>query len=213
MVDSYTVKDEGDKMIIPDDLIEVCGNIFAGEYDINYTKPDPVILDIGANVGAFTRWAKYKWPAATIHAYEPLPDCTEYLEKNVEDLENVFVHKVAVGSKAETRHLYYGGNSRAMNSFEKSDYTRDYGVPVQVIDAKTLPTADVVKCDTEGSEVEILGNLQFDPHVIMAEYHSLKDRRTIEEMFADKYTLLEFKLSNLRTGNLKFIRSDIIKVV
>lgn len=200
-------------MLIPDDLIEVCGKVFAGEYDINYSKPNPVILDIGANIGAFTRWAKYRWPDSTIYAYEPSPDCMHYLMKNVQDLKYVFVNHCAVGQRSGTQMLYRGLNNSAMSSLKKTEYTQNDSVEVSVKSASSLPVADIVKCDTEGSEVEILRGLQFDPHVLLIEYHTLRDRKIIEEMYSEKYTLFEFKLGNLRTGNLKFIRNDIIKVV
>lgn len=197
-------------MVIPDDMIEVCGEVFSGEYEIDYLKQDAIILDIGAGVGAFTRWAKYRWADSTIYAYEPDPDYYKYLEKNVEDLDKVFIHQSAVGSRNETRKLYLGGNSRAMNSFKKSEYTLDSGIDVQVLGVDSLPKADIVKCDTEGAEIEILENLQYDPHVILVEYHSLENKSRLEQMYADRYMLFEFKLGTFRTGILKFVREDIV---
>lgn len=197
-------------MVIPDDMIEVCGEVFSGEYEIDYLKQDAIILDIGAGVGAFTRWAKYRWVDSTIYAYEPDPNCYKYLEKNVEDLEKVFIHKSAVGSESGVRRLYLGGNSRAMNSFEKPIYTLKEGVDVQVIGADTLPKADIVKCDTEGAEIEILENLPYNPHVVLVEYHSLENKSRLEQMYADRYMLFEYKLGTFRTGILKFVREDIV---
>lgn len=198
-------------MIIPDDMIEVTGKIFGGEYDIpRYVKTDPVILDIGAGIGGFTRWAKYRWYNATVYAYEPLPECAEFFLKNTEDLKNVFFEQCALGAKSDKRMLYYGGNTRAMNSFEKSEYTRDYGVEVLVKSAKEAPYADIVKCDTEGAEIEILSNIPYDPHIILVEYHSLKDRDTLEQMYADKYIQMESRFDTFRSGNLKFALKDMV---
>ena len=200
-------------MIIPDDMIECTGKVFAGEYDVvQYVKKNPVILDIGAGIGAFTRWAKYRWPESIIYAYEPLPACAEFFIKNTDDLKGIFFHHTAVGAESGTRMLYYGGNTRAMNSFEKSPQTRDYGVQVSVKTAKELPKADIVKCDTEGAEIEILDNLTFDPHVILVEYHSLRNKQVLEEMYADKYIQIEHKFDTLSTGNLKFLNKEIITV-
>lgn len=197
-------------MIIPDDMVEACGKVFGGEYDVSYNNNKPIILDIGANVGAFSKWAKYRWSEAIIHAYEPLPQCFEYLTKNTEHLDNVHCHRVAVGSRSETRTIYYGSLNRGMSSFDKGDYTKDYGIDVQVIGADTLPRADIIKCDTEGAEIEILENIQFDPHVILVEYHSMRNRKRLEELFLDRYTLFGFKYSDMNAGTLKFVRTDII---
>lgn len=198
-------------MLIPDDMIEVCGKIFGGEYNVDYNNPKPTILDIGANVGAFTRWAKYKWPNSTIHAYEPLPECVEYLVKNTNDLKGVFIHQCAVDAAPGVRKLYYGTDSRGMSSFEKSEYTRDHGVEVSVVAASTLPRADIVKCDTEGSELGILMSLGFEPDVVLVEYHSLDDKKRIEKMYSDKYILFEFDLMSLRCGTMKFIKESTVR--
>ena len=49
-------------MIIPDDMITHIAKIFNGEYNVGYNNPNPTILDIGANIGGFARWANYRWP-------------------------------------------------------------------------------------------------------------------------------------------------------
>lgn len=201
------------EMLIPDDMIEACGKIFSGEYDIEYSNPTPTILDIGANVGAFSRWAKYKWPNSTIHAYEPLDQCYKYLLKNTASLQNVFCHQVAVGAKSETRTIYYGTGNRGQSSFNRTPQTRDYGVDINVIAANTLPYAHIVKVDTEGAELEILQNISFDPDIILIEYHSASDRITLEEMYSEKYYNFEHKFMNPWSGNLKFINTSIIKIV
>jgi FkbM family methyltransferase len=84
-------------MIVPDDMIEACGHVFDGEYDVPYDKPDMVILDIGANIGSFAVWAKYRWPSSTIHCYEPISVNYELLLQNVAEKEKVICHNVAIG--------------------------------------------------------------------------------------------------------------------
>src|SRR5215470_12198605 len=59
-----------------------------GEYEIPYQHPNPVILDIGANVGGFAAWASQRWPASLIHCYEPLPDNFALLQKNLAPLQD-----------------------------------------------------------------------------------------------------------------------------
>ena len=197
-------------MYLPDDMIEACGKIFAAEYDVPYFNPAPVILDIGANVGCFTRWAKYRWPESIIYAYEPLPDCIEYLVKNTEDTKGVFITQCAIGARSETRKMYHGGENRGMSSFNQSEYTRSTSIDVSVKPAFQLPNADIVKCDTEGAEIEILSGLSFKPDVILVEYHSQANMDTLLKMYKAEYTLYEYKLMTLSAGNLKFIKSDIL---
>lgn len=201
------------EMLIPDDMIWDCGQIFDGSYDIEYNHPSPTILDIGANIGCFARWAKYRWPDCTINSYEPLDQCWPYLIKNTASLKNVTCHNVAVGSKTETRKIYYGTVSRGMSSFNKSGMTRDYGTEIDVIAASTLPQSNIVKVDTEGAEIEILENLSFEPDVLLIEHHTISDRKKIQSMYAHTYTMFEYKMMNLNIGTLKFVKNSIIKVI
>lgn len=195
-------------MIIPDDMIEACGKVFAGEYDVNYSHGNPTILDIGANVGAFTRWARYRWPYSVIHAYEPLPDCISFLQKNTEDMENVTIHQCAVSSESGTSRLYYGTSNRGMSSLSRLETTRDHGVDVEVAAAASLPEAHIVKCDTEGAEVDILTNLSFDPSVVLVEYHSMENRSVLENFYSDKYYLVEYQFMSIHCGTMKFINKS-----
>ncbi len=51
-----------------------CADVLNGSYDVPFNPPiAPTILDLGANIGAFTRWAAERWPRCTIHCYEPHP--------------------------------------------------------------------------------------------------------------------------------------------
>lgn len=197
-------------MIIPDDMIEACGHIFAGEYDIEYQKRTITILDIGANIGAFAVWATYKWPNANIFCYEPIDMNYEYLIKNTADKEKIKCFNVAVGANEERcRHMYYGRDNRGQCSFYKSPEQRDHGTVVNVIPAADLPAADIVKLDVEGAEIEILENIKIKPDIYLIEYHSPAKRVKIAEILSD-YTLVESKMGNLTRGGLKYIKTETI---
>ena len=93
------------------------------------------------------------------------------LKKNLAPVEgkSVSLYNFAVGNPELTR-LHLGRN----NCGEASFY--DIG------DAK----AHIVKIDTEGSEVDILERLgSFDHDVILLEYHSEANRRTIDALLGD----------------------------
>src|ERR1700722_5793247 len=55
------------------------------------------IIDVGANIGQFTIAAAKAFPCAHIHSFEPLPDCTTILRRNVSRLKYVTVHSMALG--------------------------------------------------------------------------------------------------------------------
>lgn len=58
------------------------------------------ILDIGANTGQSVITFRQAFPEATIHAFEPLPDCFNELSINVSGIEKVELHNIAVSDQA-----------------------------------------------------------------------------------------------------------------
>lgn len=167
------------------------------EYDIpglEFDEP-PVILDIGACIGAFAVWAEERWPGASVLCYEPHPDNLKLLHQNVKAWQVV---RCAVGAKSGTATLFAGRNS-ACHSLsvdgpgviegKRGGHTcmgnRDTSVPV--LGAHLLPPCDILKVDTEGSEVDILQNY---PHLakcqaVVLEWHSKKDREQLCRIMAD----------------------------
>jgi FkbM family methyltransferase len=55
------------------------------------------IIDVGANVGQFAIATAKIFPMASIHSFEPNPDCVVKLQKNITPLGNVSVYPVALG--------------------------------------------------------------------------------------------------------------------
>src|SRR5688572_9508345 len=120
------------------------------EYDMlmNYGYP-PAILDLGANVAAFSIWASHRWPGAIIHAYEPHPENIKLYEENLEGYPNIHLHKVGVG-KPGLRPLFNGKNNEGEHSFLKvMNNPCATGQHIEVIDPLTLPEADILKMDIE----------------------------------------------------------------
>jgi len=71
---------------------------------------------------------------------------------------------------------------------------------------------DVLKIDTEGSEVEILESLRpYLPYVgiLMIEFHSEKDRRNIDALL-ETHVLFNANICQPNLGIVKYINSRII---
>ena len=158
--------------------------VLGGEYDIPYRHNSPVILDIGANVGSFAAWALKRWPGCYVHCYEPLPDNFALLKRNLGQFEgrSVSLYNFAVGDPSLTR-LYLGRNNCGEASFyDIGEQTTDT-VEVETRAPSVLPKAQIVKIDTEGSEVDILARMaSLDFDAIMLEYHSEANRRKGERL-------------------------------
>ena len=196
-------------MKITDDMNDHVMKVMNGEYNVPYNAINPVILDIGANIGSFTRWASARWKGANIHSYEPMPETYALLVENTDDLPNVRTHNVAVGAENTNKLMFKGlhniGESSLFQIGEQSDET----VQISMIKAQELPQAHIVKIDTEGAEVEILENLGFQPHVVMLEYHSEAKRRRVDELLIH-YKLVKSETKIPNRGVLIYVHKQLL---
>jgi methylase of polypeptide subunit release factors len=70
--------------------------VLAGEYESGHVGEQLRVLDIGANVGAFSIWAAHRWPGSTIQAYEPNPSTFALLQTNTRRYPMIRCHNAAV---------------------------------------------------------------------------------------------------------------------
>jgi FkbM family methyltransferase len=199
-------------MQIPDNMVPHIEKIFKGEYDISYENPNPVILDIGGNVGGFCLWANKRWANSKIYSYEPIKKNFEFLKLNTKDIENIMAMNLAIGSKTEQRRMHYGAHNVGECSFQHGAEQVEEGEDVSVVAASLLPKADIVKIDTEGAEIEILENMVIKPDVYLIEYHSAYNRRRIDNILYD-YTLVAADIVGANFGIVKYALSSKIQYI
>ncbi|TFE67171.1 hypothetical protein A7Q09_01560 [Methylacidiphilum sp. Yel] len=77
-------------------------------YYFHSTKPNPRILDCGANIGLATLFFKILYPNSIIEAFEPDPELFSILKRNVTEnqLSNVHVYNYALGEKNGIGEFY-----------------------------------------------------------------------------------------------------------
>ena len=199
-------------MQVPDNMVKHIQKIFEGEYDIPYKNPNPVILDIGGNIGAFSLWANKRWANSEIYSYEPIKNNFNLLKENTKDMDNITISNVAIGSKTETRRMYYGAHNVGECSFINGAEQVEKGEEVSVMSASLLPDANIVKIDTEGAEIEILENMIIKPDVYLIEFHSAYNRRRIDNILYD-YTLMSADISLPNYGIVKYALTSGIQYV
>jgi FkbM family methyltransferase len=163
-----------------------------------------LILDIGANIGAFALRAHNQWPNARILCYEPMPPNLDKLRENVSpDYGTVFPY--AIRGTAGMREIYIG-DMFVTNGFVKGPRQTSQKIAVQCMAAADLPAADLVKIDTEGSEVEILRGLNLSAtSIIMLEHHSKADAKLIKGILAADFRALRDE-SDREIGTMVFQR-------
>lgn len=177
------------------------------EYDIELSTPPETILDIGANIGAYTLHCLKKWPKANILAYEPAKDNAAAFRSNCAELENVVLTQAAV-RRFEGQDMLLLGGMGVSHGFYPLGRERGGGYYVDCISSSQLPEADLIKIDTEGCEVEILERLKVDKaKAIVCEWHRTEDREAIKIICLERgFTLFGEKEYSKENGILKFIR-------
>ena len=131
--------------------------------------PPPIIVDAGANIGAFTLLAAQRFPKAKILSFEPEIENYDLLMENI-NLNHlsgrVTAIKHALAEKIEER-IFYISNFEYAHSLLK-EQVADSNKTELVVKCVTLPQImqdynitfiDILKLDIEGSEYEVLYQL------------------------------------------------------
>lgn len=149
------------------------GNICTVEanYCINAIKhlEEPIIFDIGANIGGFTSWLARYFVQGKIYSFEPQRLVFQILCANlaINNLHNVYAYNMALGNY-NSKIKVYEPNYEIPNDFGRFSLVKDtipHKASEIIIDMITLddfilineiPRLDLLKIDTEGMELMIL---------------------------------------------------------
>jgi len=132
------------------------------EYEFNYSRPNPVIFDCGANIGFAALYLKRKYPQAKIFSFEPNPFAFEMLKKNVEaNGLDVNCLNIGVADEHTTLDFYISEAGSLMGSVLKERGTGEkYEVKVEKLsDYITQHRPDLIKIDIEGAEAMVIKDL------------------------------------------------------
>lgn len=144
------------------------------DYLINTILPaklknlDPIIFDVGANIGDYSKALADQFPNSSIYSFEPHPKTFSILRSNISN-KNVKLFNFALGEKKDTLTLYdrADSNGSPFASLHKeaitdilNQETIEISVPVSTLDEFALENKisyiDFLKIDTEGNELSIL---------------------------------------------------------
>lgn len=140
-------------------------------YEIDFLKKrlpvNPVIVDVGANVGFFALFMASQFPGASVYAFEPLPGNYTHLQRHFQlnaGKKLIAQNKAVAGSKG-TLTLHYNPevNFTALASmhttFDASNTRQveveSVGLP-DIFTQFNLQSIDLLKLDCEGAEYDIL---------------------------------------------------------
>lgn len=172
------------------------------DYFIDFPFVPKTILDIGANIGAFTKHVQTIWPQASVIACEPMPFNVVHLRKN--SLPNTTIISAAIRKESGIDNIYIGDNF-VTGGFVDFGRQLKETLLVECLTAKELPSCELIKIDTEGCEVEILTNLNLDnTKAILLEYHSEDDCTVIKQFLNSNFDLVK-ESGDVNLGTLVFL--------
>jgi FkbM family methyltransferase len=183
------------------------------ELMLDFVKPDSVIADVGANVGAYTVPLAKLAPSCSVHAFEPNPAMLERLHQNLalNQLNNVVTHQIGVSdaSGEETLYAVTEGN-QGQSSFipysVREKKTRPITVKMETLDHLLLggnQPVSVIKIDVQGYELNVLKGaltvLEESRPCIIFEYErelfpEPKDAERVKEEIRDLFHKLNYQV-------------------
>jgi FkbM family methyltransferase len=135
-----------------------------GDYFVPYGSA--TVLDLGANIGAFSVFASKCRGARRIYALEPVASTFATLQTNIEAnaLTNVQLVRKGIGARSGRRTIHHGTTSQHASLIYRGDSRYESGstedVDVVTLDdlfrELRLDEVDMVKMDCEGGEVEAI---------------------------------------------------------
>ena len=154
----------------------------SGGYRFDCDRPDPTVVDGGANIGFATLYFKRLFPEAVVHSFEANPGAFRFLEQNVRDnnLSDVHLHCNALWSHDGEIDFFVNGDTGMLRGSVRADRGGGTRVIVNAVRLSQLISqldrVDAVKLDVEGAEHEILGELLSSgllarPERYLIEYH------------------------------------------
>lgn len=124
--------------------------------NINIGK-NGVVIDVGANVGFFSKLIRNIYPQASIYCVEPIASTFECLKKNFEKDKNTYLFNLAFGDKKGRQKMSFNDQRPEISQVDTSG---NVIVSMKLLDdfakEKNIKKIDLLKIDTEGFEDKVL---------------------------------------------------------
>ena len=135
--------------------------------ELRYLPHNPAFVDIGANIGLVSLSIASKFPKSKIYSFEPGPHQSRLLKKTISHnnlTQQIELAQVALGDHQGIVSFFAHANAHASGDglldTGRAGTTTKIAVPMDTLDhwwtKRRRPQIDVIKIDTEGSELLVL---------------------------------------------------------
>lgn len=195
-------------------------------YKHNTLDNNSILFDVGGHIGQFTSDA-IKKINPYIYVYEPNKRLYKQLKRNFSNNKKIVIINKALYSKIQKIPLYITGRVDVGSSLDKNKVKNNiikdvYNVYTTTIEKEleelNIDKIDYLKLNIEGSEYEILNNLQ--PHILNKIYqigvsfhkgfsnHNDNEIKRIKDYLL-KNKFIQYQMFNKNRGIL-FVREELI---
>lgn len=126
-------------------------------YHFESSRPDPLIIDGGSNIGMSILYFKRSYPQARIIGFEPDPNVFRILNENLKSNNITDVELVEAGLGAEAGTVGFAADDRAGGQFDLTQ--NSHTVQVERLSDHINEEVDFLKLNIEGQELAVLKEL------------------------------------------------------
>lgn len=144
------------------------GEVFVLNYIKNKLQIEhkPILFDVGANVGEYSKLLTTLFPASAVYSFEALPATFNILTNNINQDKRIRCFNWALGARPEKRTIYSEGAGSGLSTFYPideiiaEDRLSEVKVSTTTIDSfcqeNGINKIDLLKIDVEGAELDVL---------------------------------------------------------
>ncbi len=147
--------------------LERSGELFVMNYlkEKLRSQKKPILFDIGANTGEYSKALATIFDECTIYSMEALPSTYEMLKQNLNTYKNITCVNTALGARKEEREFYSDGAGSHLSTFFPVGSLNNQRLEKTVTSISTIDSfcterkierIDFLKIDVEGFELEVL---------------------------------------------------------
>jgi FkbM family methyltransferase len=123
------------------------------------------VLDVGANLGNWSSYARELFPEATIHCFEIVPSLQHQLKARFMEQRNIVIHEYGLSDKNSTRTIVVYDDFHDMSNTDAESTIRslrhsfseaNFVTGAEFLEANYLPGPCFIKIDCEGHDLAVL---------------------------------------------------------